>query len=435
MYGQTYVFARTTFNDQDQGNRPTNGDDPSSRHTEGGGMGHAGATAVELESGRFLAERARPFAGTPLQTKPDRPPIVLSQGTPDLPTPRHAIAAVEEYLSSGKVYYTFHDGMPELRAAIARKLRDENDVAYDPVTEIIVTAGAQEAMFVALFGTLDPGDEVIVPDPRYAVYDEVIQMVGAVVKPVPVDVEAGFLLQPEAIAAAVTERTKAILVISPDHPSGAVQPRERLAAVGEIARRHDLLIYADELYERFVFDGVRHVSVAALPGLKERTLTINGFSKAFAMTGWRVGYLALPAALKPALTVLKHATSICAPTPSQIAALAILEGPREPLDEMMAEWGARREYLYDRLAGMDLPVRRTPGSYYVLGDIRRTGLSSREFSSRLQAEEEVRVSPGSAFGQQGEGMVRLSFMTPKPELAEGLDRLERFWKRVTTDRT
>ena len=392
-----------------------------------------GTTTIDTGTSRFLAERARPFAATPLQTKPARAPIVLSQGTPDLPTPRHAIEAVERYLSAGTVYYTFHDGMPELRAAIADRLRRDNGLDYDPATEIMVTAGAQEAMFVALFGTLDPGDEVIVPDPRYAVYDEVIQMVGAVVVPVPVDVEAGFLLQPDAIAAAVTERTKAILVISPDHPSGAIQPRERLAAVGEIARRHDLRIYADELYDRFVFDGARHVSVASLPGLKERTLTINGFSKAYAMTGWRVGYLALPAELKPALTVVKHATSICAPTPSQVAALAILDGPREPLDAMMAEWGQRRTYLYDRLAAMDLPTRRTPGSYYVLGDIRRSGLTSREFSAGLMAEEDVRVSPGSAFGQQGEGMIRLSFMTPQPDLTEGLDRLERFWNRVTTN--
>lgn len=389
-------------------------------------------TMARTDPGRFLAERARPFAEAPLQTKPAKPPISLSQGTPDLPTPRHAIAAVERFLAEGTVYYTFHDGMPELRAAIARKLRQENGIDYDPATEIIVTAGAQEAVFVALFGTLDPGDEVIVPDPRYPIYDEVIAMVGAVVKPVPVDVDAGFLLQPEAIAAAVTERTKAILIISPDHPSGAIQPRPILEAVGAVAERHDLLIYADELYERFVFDGAEHVSVAALPGLKERTLTINGFSKAFAMTGWRVGYLGLPAALKPALTTIKHATSICAAAPSQVAALAILEGPQAPLAEMMAEWGTRRTYLYDRLDRMGLPPRRTPGSYYVLADIRRGGLSSREFAARLQAEEEVRVSPGSAFGERGEGFVRLSFMTPMPELSEGLDRLERFWKSVAT---
>lgn len=393
-------------------------------------MGQSGG--VTNEGGvRFLSQHARPFAGAPLQTPPAAPIISLSQGTPDLPTPRHAIEAVREYLDSGKVYYTFHDGMPELREAIAHKLRRENGVDYDPASELIVMAGAQEAMFVGLFGTLDPGDEVIVADPRYTIYDEVIEMVGAKVVPVPVDVDAGFILRPEAIEAAVTERTKAILVISPDHPSGAIQPREVLEAVGEVATRHDLLIYADELYERFVFDGVQHVSVASLPGLKERTLTINGFSKAYAMTGWRVGYLGVPADLKPALTTIRHATSICASAVSQVAALAILNGPQEPLAAMMEEWGQRREYLYARLTEMGLAPIRTPGSYYVLANIGPSGLTAQEFARRLQEEESVRVTPGTAFGQCGEGMVRTSFMTPMPELKEGLDRLERFWQRVT----
>ncbi|HEU0114180.1 MAG TPA: aminotransferase class I/II-fold pyridoxal phosphate-dependent enzyme, partial [Thermomicrobiales bacterium] len=243
-------------------------------------------------------------------------------------------------------------------------------------------------------------------------------------------VAAGFLLRPDAIEAAVTAKTKGILIISPDHPSGAIQPRDVLQAVGDIAARHDLLIYADELYERFVFDGAEHVSVASLPGLKERTITLNGFSKAFAMTGWRVGYLGVPAAMKPALTAIKHATSICAAAPSQIAALAVLDGPQEPLAEMMAEWGARRDYLYGRLAAMDLPALRTPGSYYVLADIGRSGLASRDFAARLLAEESARVTPGSAFGACTEGMIRMSFMTPMPDLGEGLDRLERFWRRV-----
>jgi aminotransferase len=392
-----------------------------------------GATNVmssEQDSLRFLADRAHPFVHTRLQTPGPAGVISLSQGTPDLPTPPHAIEAVRRFLDGGTVYYTFHDGMPELREAIARKLRHENQVDYDPATEIIVTAGAQEAMFVALFGTLNPGDEVIVADPRYSVYDEVLAMVGAKPVPVATDVAAGFLLRPEAIEAAVTPKTKGILIISPDHPSGAVQPREILQAVGEIAARHDLLIYADELYERFVFDDAEHVSVASLPNLKPRTVTLNGFSKAFAMTGWRVGYLGVPAAMKPALTAIKHATSICAAAPSQVAALAILDGPQEPLTAMMAEWRARRDYLYDRLGAMGLPARRTPGSYYVLADISRSKLASRDFAARLLAEESTRVTPGSAFGACAEGMIRMSFMTPMPELGEGLDRLERFWKRV-----
>jgi len=385
---------------------------------------------LDADGSRWLAERARPLQGTPLQKRPAQSFIQLSQGTPDLPTPRHAIQAVEEFLNSGTVYYTFHDGMPELREAIARKLRRENALDYDPVNEIIVTAGAQEAMFVALFGTLNDGDEVIVADPRYRVYDEVIAMVGGRVVSVPVDVEAGFLLQPRLIEAAVTDRTKAILIISPDHPSGAVQPRGILEAVGEIAERHDLLLYADELYERFVFDGVEHVSVASIPGLKGRTLTLNGFSKAYSMTGWRVGYLCVPTGMKPALTAIKHATSICAAAPSQVAALAVLEGPQEPLEAMMREWSARRDYIYRRLEEIGIRPLRTPGAYFVLFDVRPSGLSSAEFAKRLMEDEAVRVSPGTAFGVLGEGLARVSFMSPMPDLEVGFDRLGRFWKRV-----
>lgn len=386
---------------------------------------------TRLDSSRWLAERAKPLMGTTLQKKSSRSYLQLSQGTPDLPTPRHAIDAVTEFLRSGTVYYTFHDGMPELRAAIAQKLRRENGLDYDPETEIIVTAGAQEGMFVALFGTLNSGDEVIVADPRYRVYDEVIRLVGGEVVSVPAIRDTAFQLDPDGIEAAITPRTRAILIISPDHPSGSVQSRETLEAVGATAERHDLLIYSDELYERFVFDGVDHVSMAALPGMKERTITLNGFSKSYAMTGWRIGYLGVPAELKPALTEIKHDTSICAATPSQIAALAILNGPQEPLDAMMAEWSRRRDYLYARLEGMGIPTLRTPGAYFVLFDITPSGLSSAEFAQRLAAEEGVRVSPGTSFGPSGEGLARASFMTADPELTEGLDRLERFWKRMT----
>jgi aminotransferase len=372
--------------------------------------------------------------GTSLQKKSAQTFIQLSQGTPDLPTPRHAIEAVTEFLKTGTVYYTFHDGMPELRAAIARKLQQENGLDYDPETEIIVTAGAQEGMFVALFGTLNPGDEVIVSDPRYRVYDEVIRLVDGDIVSVPAVKEQAFQLDPAGIEAAITPRTRAILIISPDHPSGSVQNRQTLEAIGEIAERHDLLIYSDELYERFVFDGVEHVSMASLPGMKERTITLNGFSKSYAMTGWRVGYLGVPAALKPALTEIKHDTSICAATPSQIAALAILNGPQQPLVDMMSEWSRRRDYLYQRLEGMGISTLRTPGAYFVLFDITESGLSSAEFARHLAAEEGVRVSPGTSFGATGEGLARASFMTADPELTEGLDKLERFWKRVTLTR-
>ncbi len=381
---------------------------------------------------RWLADRAKPFAGGALQTAPTRKILPLSQGTPDLPTPRHAIEAVEEYLRNGRVYYTFHDGIPELREAIAVKLKRDNDLDYDPATEIIVTAGVQEAIFTTLMGVLNPGDELIVADPHYFVYDEIVGMIGAKVVAVPTDRERGFLLRPEAIEAAITPRTKAILIITPDNPTGAIQPRAVLEQVAEIATRHDLLVIADELYERFCFDGAEHFSIGSLPGMHERTITLNGFSKAYAMTGWRVGYLCAPAGMKPALTTIKHATSICAAAPSQVAALAVLTGPQEPLDEMMTEWTERRAYLYDRLAAASIPVQRTPGTYYVFVDIRPTGMTDAEFSRRLAEEEDVRVGPGGAYGPTGAGHVRCSFMLPIADLGEALDRFERFYGKYAS---
>lgn len=385
-------------------------------------------TTAPTDGSRWLADRAKPFAGAGLQTAPTRRVLTLSQGTPDLPTPRHAIEAVEEYLRSGRVYYTFHDGIPELRDAIAAKLKRENGLDYDPATEIIVTAGVQEAIFTTLMGTLNPGDELIVADPHYFVYDQIVEMIGAKVVTVPTDRERGFLLLPDAIEAAITPKTKAILVVTPDNPTGAVQPRAILEQIAAIAQRHDLLVIADELYERFVFDGAEHVSFATLPGMHARTITLNGFSKAYAMTGWRVGYLCAPAGMKPALTTIKHATSICAAAPSQVAALAVLTGPQGPLDEMMTEWRERRTYLYDRLADANIPVQRTPGSYYVFVDIRATGMTSAEFAARLAEAEDVRVGVGGSYGEGGEGHVRCSFMLPIGELGEALDRFERFYR-------
>lgn len=390
--------------------------------------------ASNQDTTRFLSERAQAFTGTPLQTLPTREYISLSQGTPDLPTPQHAIDAVTKYLEGGTVYYTFHDGMPELRAAIARKLERENGLVYDPQEQIIVTAGAQEGMFVALFGTLSPGDVLLAADPHYKIYDEVVHLAGATVQTVPAHTESGFQIDTDALAAAVTPKTKAILVVSPDNPTGAVQNRETCEKIAAIAQEHDLLVFSDELYERFLFDGAEHISIAALPGMAERTITINGFSKAYAMTGWRVGYLAVPHGMKPALTTIKHACSICAAAPSQIAALAILDGPREPLDQMMAEWTERRTYLYDRLNAMGLNPVRTAGSYYIFFDVSGSGLSGQEFAKALADQEGVRLGPGVLWGPAGNPYVRASFMIALPELTEGLDRLERFWNSVRKDK-
>lgn len=381
---------------------------------------------------RFISSRLRGLiAGKgAIPSSPHTPLINLGQGTPDLPTPAHVLDAVRASFAEPRIQYTPYDGIPELRAAIAEKLRRDNGLDYDPMAEIMVTNGAQEAVYIALHLLLDAGDEALIGDPHYTVYDEIARCLGARVLPVPSIADWGFQYDVDAMAAAVTDRTRAILLVSPDNPTGAVQPRSTLARVATLAEERDLVVVSDELYERFVFDGAQHVAFASLPGMHPRTITIGGFSKAYAMTGWRVGYLAFPAVFRPAALLVKHAISICTAAPVQAAAMAVLSGPRMPLDAMMAEWTERRAYFYDRLLGMGVAVHRTPGAYYALLDIRRSRVSSGGFATRLAQEEGVRVTPGSAFGPTGEGYVRVSFMTPRPQLDDALDRLERFWSRV-----
>lgn len=385
------------------------------------------ATALHLSNRLrdILAARGEARASSPYT-----PQINLGQGTPDLPTPPHVLDTVTASFSDPYIQYTAYDGIPELRAAIAAKLSHHNSLDYDPNTEIMATNGAQEAVFIALQAVLDPGDEILIGDPHYTVYDEIAALIGAQVVPVRSLPEQGFAYDIDAMAAAITPRTKAIALVSPDNPTGAVQTPETIARVAELAQQHDLLVISDELYERFVFDGAEHVSFATLPGMRERTITIGGLSKSYAMTGWRAGYLAYPAAYRAAMILIKHSLSISTAVPVQMAALAALTGPPESLAERMAVWEERRTYLYDTLADLKLPVIRTPGAFYALIDITSTGLSSAAFSNRFAEEEGVRVTPGHVFGPAGDAYVRVSFMTPRPDLDTALAKLGRYWSRA-----
>lgn len=354
--------------------------------------------------------------------------IILGQGTPDLPTPAYILDAVDSALRRNpRVQYTDYSGMPELRQAIAQKLQRDNDLTYDPQTEIMVTNGAQEAIWIALQMITNPGDEFLIGDPHYTVYDEMVSLLGGRVIPVHSKPDSGFQYDLEAMESAISPNTKAIILVSPDNPTGAVQSHHVVMGVAAIAERYHLFVIADELYERFLFDDVRMTSFGSIPNQRDRCITIGGFSKGWAMTGWRVGYLAFPSVLRPAAMLIKHSTSICTAVPSQLAALAVLNAPASAIDEMMDEWSLRRTFMFDRLAELGIPVIRTPGAYYALVDVRETGLTDREFSAGLAAAENVRVSPGSAFGPSGAGFVRVSFMTPRPQLDEGLDRLGRYW--------
>jgi aminotransferase len=387
---------------------------------------------------RFLSDRVSATLGHRAEalTSPITPLVNLGQGTPDLPTPPHIIEAVHQaLLDQPRVQYTDYAGIPMLREAIAGKLRRDNGLDYDPDQEIMVTNGSQEAVWIAMQLITDPGDEFLIGDPHYSVYDEVVGLLGGTVVPIPSIVNRGFQYDLDAMEAAITPRTKAVLLVSPDNPTGAVQDPVTVGRVAEIAERHDLFVISDELYERFVFDGAVHTSFATLPGMRERTITIGGFSKTYAMTGWRVGYLAFPAGFRAAALLAKHSISICTPVPSQVAAHAALTGPPEALGDMFAEWTARRTYFYGRMAELGIPVVRTPGAYYAMVDVRATGCTDGEFSHRFAEAEGVRASPGSAFGPAGRHFVRISFMTPRPALDDALDRLGRFWTTlIITDR-
>jgi aminotransferase len=354
--------------------------------------------------------------------------INLGSGTPDLPTPEYVMDTVREGLRGGIIQYTAYDGIAPLREAIAEKLRKENRLEYT-ADNIIVSNGAQESIFVLCGALLNPGDEVIVTDPYYSAYCNIVALCGGKAVIVPVTPESGWSWDLEALEAAVTPRTKLVIVVSPDNPTGAVVTKATMEGIAKLAEKHNFLVVSDELYEKYIYDGAEHFSFARLPGMLERTITVNGFSKSFGMTGWRVGYLALPMWLKQVATETRHMHSISTSLPTQLGALAALTGPPEPWLERLQTYFERRTYLLERLERMKLPFIRTHGSYYVMADIRASGLDSMTFSSSLIEEFAVRVGPGVVFGSGAEGFVRLSLMCPRPVMDQALDKLEAFWRR------
>ena len=354
--------------------------------------------------------------------------ISLGRGDPDLPTPPHIIEAATQALADGKTKYTVPPGMIELRAAIARKLQDDNGLTYDPETEVIVTSGTQEAVNVIFQALLDPGDEVLLPDPFYMAYHQAIIAAGGRPVAIATRLADNFVPKPEDLEAAITPKTKALILVSPSNPTGTVIPRETAIALCEIAARHDLAIISDELYEKIVFDDAQITSIAALPGMWERTITVNGFSKTYNMTGMRVGYFAGPAPFMTAALELRHMLSICAPAVSQHAALAALEGPQDCVAEILEIYTARRDLMLKRLAEFGVPTNRPQGAFFVFADIRATGLSSMDFCVELIKHGHVQVFPGTQYGQGGEGFVRISFLTDIKQLDEALTRFGRFYQ-------
>ena len=381
--------------------------------------------------GRLLSQRAidrDAGGGSHLIERSGQIPdvVALGRGDPDLPTPAHVVAAARGAMEAGHTHYTPLRGLASLREAVAEKLTRDNSVVVDPDDEVLITTGTQEAVSVAMLALLDPGDEVILPDPYYFTYEAAIRYASGTPIMVRTSAASDFAPDPDDIARAISPRTKAVVLLTPNNPTGAVYSRSVLESIAEVSLTTGVPIVSDELYEGSVLDGVEHLSVGSLPGMRDRTITINGFSKTYRMTGWRVGYMAGPASFVASAQRIKQTLTICAPSISQHAAVAALRGPQDCIQEARDVYAERREAFTHRLDAMGLPYFRPAGTFYVFVDISSLGLGSRDLCLRLLEEARVFVSPGCSYGEAGEGYVRISLLAPTARLLEGLDRFEWF---------
>ena len=351
--------------------------------------------------------------------------ISLGVGEPDFVTPWRIREAGIWALEHGATTYTSNAGLAGLRELICAELSGRYGVGYRPDGECVITAGVSEGLDLTLRVLLEPGDEVIVPEPCYVAYQPCVSFAGGRPVPVPTSAEDGFRLRTNVIEGAVTERTKAILVGSPANPTGAVQTREDLAALVELAVRHDLYLISDEIYDRLTYGG-RHTCLPALPGARERTVLLGGFSKAHAMTGWRVGYLCAPTAIADLALRMHQYTMLCAPHVSQLAAVEALTASGDEVDEMASDYDRRRRVFVKGLREIGLDCPEPGGAFYAFPSIRSSGLDSESFAERLLHRHRVAVVPGNVFGAPGEGHIRCSYATALPLLEEALERIARF---------
>jgi aminotransferase len=352
--------------------------------------------------------------------------ISLGLGDPDFPTPAHIVAAAKAAMADGRCdRYTHPAGLIELRRAIAAKLARENGVIADPETEITVTTGGQEALYVVVQALLNPGDEILVPDPRYSSYAAAIGRAGGVIVPVPTHERDAFDLDPDEVARRVTPRTKAILLVTPGNPTAGVISPAHLRRIAEIAAARDLVVISDEMYERFTYDGAVHFSIGALPEMRGRTITIGGFSKSYAMTGWRLGYVAAPAAITRAVRALKTLVSISAPAVSQWAGVAALTGPQECVADFRRTYDARRRALMAALDAMGFTYGHPYGAFYIFANVSGSGVPAFALAKRLLEEARVLIFPGTGFGAAWSDYFRFSLAQPTPVLLEAVARLRR----------
>ena len=359
--------------------------------------------------------------------------ISLGIGEPDFETPWHIREASIYALDHGATSYTANLGLLELRQAIAAYVGESCGAAYDPQTEILVTVGVSEALDLAVRAVCAPGDEVLYHEPTYVAYAPVVAFAHGTPVPVPTRREDGFRLTRAMLEPALTRRTKAILLNFPTNPTGAVLAREDAAGIARLAVERDLLVITDEIYAELTYDGGERVNVAALPGMKERTIFLNGFSKAWAMTGFRVGFACAPPELTEAMMKIHQYTMMCAPILAQKAAVEALRSGRNDVARMRAEYERRRNFIHSSLNEMGLPCHLPQGAFYAFPYVGDYGLSSKDFALRLLDEQKVACVPGSAFGPSGEGFLRCSYATSMEALKEALSRMAAFVKGLSAE--
>ncbi len=354
--------------------------------------------------------------------------ISLGVGEPDYATPWHIIEAAVKSLERGYTMYTSNSGILELREETVKYLKEKYGIEYDPLHEMLMTVGVSEALDLTMRAILNPGDEVIMSDPHYVAYDSCVIMAGGEPVMVPTSEKDNFEINADDIESRITPRTRAILIGYPANPTGAVMSREKLLAIADVARRHNLMVVSDEIYARLVY-GIEHTCVASLPDMKDNTILLGGFSKAYAMTGWRIGYAAAPRNIIAAMTKIHQYTIMSAPTMAQVAAIEALKSGEDSVQEMIEDYNRRRLVIVKGFCDIGLSCFEPKGAFYAFPSIAVTGMKSEEFSERLLIEEKVAAVPGSAFGDCGEGYVRCCYATSLKDIEEALNRMERFVKK------
>jgi len=354
--------------------------------------------------------------------------ISLGIGEPDFVTPWHIREAGTYSLEKGYTMYTSNSGMPELRQELASYLELHYGVSYHSENEILITTGSSEGLDLALRAIINPGDEVIIPNPCYVAYPADIMLAGGVPILVPTNEENNFVVRATDIEARITKQTKAILIGYPANPTGAVMSKKEADAIVGLAKKYDLPVISDEIYARLVY-GAEHICFPSLPGMKERTILISGFSKSHAMTGWRIGYVAAESRFIQALAKIHQYTMLSAPTMAQMAAIEALRNGESEVEKMVQEYNRRRRLMVKRLNEIGLPCFEPKGAFYAFPSIKATGMNSEEFAEKLLLEEKVAVVPGTAFGPYGEGFVRCCYATSLPDIEEALKKMDRFIRK------